>query len=155
MKSKRHAKILELISEYEIDTQEELLRRLREQGFDITQATVSRDIKELRLVKTLSNDGRYRYSTGAKDSPLDISFKFMAIFSESVTGVDYAGNIVVVKCYTGMANAACAALDSIHWNGLVGTLAGDDTIFILLRNEERAIELMGELKNLLNKKLPG
>ena len=155
MKAKRHAKILELISEYEIDTQEELLRRLREQGFDVTQATVSRDIKELRLVKTLSGDGRYRYATGAKESSVDMSFKFHAIFSESVNSVDCAGNIVVIKCYTGMANAACAALDSIHWNGVVGTLAGDDTIFVLIRSEERAIELMSELKNLLNKKLPG
>lgn len=152
MKAKRHAKILELISEYEIDTQEELLKLLKEQGFDVTQATVSRDIKELRLVKTLSRDGHYRYITGTKQASNDMAFKFHSIFSESVNSVDCAGNIVVVKCYTGMANAACAALDSIHWNGVVGTLAGDDTIFVLIRNEQRAVELMGELKSLLNKK---
>lgn len=81
-----------------------------------------------------------------------MSFKFLSIFSESVKTVDYAGNIVVVKCYTGMANAACAALDSIHWNGVVGTLAGDDTIFVLIRSEHRALELVGELKKLMNKK---
>ena len=114
MKAKRHAKILELISAHEIDTQEELLRRLRGAGFDVTQATVSRDIKELRLIKTLSGDGRYRYATSAEELSSDMSFKFLSIFSESVKTVDYAGNIVVVKCYTGMANAACAALDSIH-----------------------------------------
>ena len=152
MKIKRQEKIIELIEKYNIDTQEELLRRLRGAGFDVTQATVSRDIKELRLIKTLSGDGRYRYATSAEELSSDMSFKFLSIFSESVKTVDYAGNIVVVKCYTGMANAACAALDSIHWNGVVGTLAGDDTIFVLIRSEHRALELVGELKKLMNKK---
>ena len=149
MKSDRLAKILELIDEDEIDTQEELLRRLKEAGFDVTQATVSRDIKELRLVKVLSHNGRYRYSANMQQPKMDMSFKFHAIFSQSVQGVDYAGNMVSVKCFTGMANAACAALDSIHWNGVVGTLAGDDTIFVLMRTEDRAAELVRELKNLL------
>ncbi len=149
MKAKRHAKVLELISEHAIDTQEELLRLLRAEGFDVTQATVSRDIKELRLIKTLSGDGKYRYATHGKDNAIDISFKFHAIFSESVQSVDYAGNMVVIKCYNGMANAACAALDSIHWKDVVGTLAGDDTIFIVIRDSRRAEEFVRELRALL------
>ena len=150
MKTVRHAKILELIAEHSIDTQEELLKWLRKSGFDVTQATVSRDIKELRLVKTLASDGNYRYAT-SKDEKSDISYKFHSIFTESVISVDCASNFVVIKCYVGMANAACAALDSMHWNGIVGTLAGDDTIFVLMRTMEHAIQLVDELKKLLAK----
>ncbi len=149
MKSKRHAKILELISSHAIDTQEELLGLLNQEGFKATQATVSRDIKELRLVKTQAADGRYRYVTGIRQEKADISFKFHAIFAESATSVDYAGNMVCVRCYTGMANAACAALDSIHWQGVVGTLAGDDTIFVLVRTQENAQALCDQLKKML------
>ena len=152
MKSKRHSKILELISNHSIDTQEELLRKLNECGFKVTQATVSRDIKELRLIKTQSPDGGYHYTTGNHRNSVDMSFKFHAIFSESVNSVDYAMNTVVVKCYTGMANAACAALDSIHWRGVVGTLAGDDTIFILMRDEAGAQEFVEQLNRLIEQK---
>lgn len=151
MKSKRHSKILELIAEQVISTQEELLALLKDEGFDVTQATVSRDIKELRLIKTTVN-GNYRYTTAnAPDKSTDISYKFHTIFSEAVINIDYAQNIVLVKCYTGMANAACAAMDSIHWTGVVGTLSGDDTIFVLCRNEEFAAQLCNELKKFLNK----
>ena len=94
MKARRHAKILELINNYHIDTQEELLRRLRQDGFDVTQATVSRDIKELRLIKTLSSDGKYKYSTG-KETGRDISSKFFSLFADSALSVDNAMNIVV------------------------------------------------------------
>ena len=149
MKSRRHAKILELIAEKPIDTQEELLRQLNIAGFTVTQATVSRDIKELRLVKKLASNGQYRYATGHNDDKYNISFKFHAIFTESVNNVDYAQNIVVLKCYTGMASAACAAMDSMEWQGVVGTLAGDDTILIVMRNEEAAIDLVAQLKKLL------
>lgn len=152
MKSKRHSKILELITNHSIDTQEELLRKLNECGFRVTQATVSRDIKELRLIKTQSPDGGYHYTTGTHTNSVDMSFKFHAIFSESVNSVDYALNTVVVKCYTGMANAACAALDSIHWRGVVGTLAGDDTIFILMRDEAGAQEFVEQLNRLIEQK---
>ena len=152
MKSKRHSKILELISNHSIDTQEELLRKLNECGFKVTQATVSRDIKELRLIKTQSPDGGYHYTTGSHRNSVDMSFKFHALFSESVNSVDYAMNTVVVKCYTGMANAACAALDSIHWRGVVGTLAGDDTIFILMRDEAGAQEFVEQLNRLIEQK---
>ncbi len=148
MKTRRHAKILELINTYHIDTQEELLRRLREEGFDVTQATVSRDIKELRLIKTLSSDGKYQYSTG-KENNKDISSKFFTLLSDSALSIDNAMNIAVVKTLPGMANAVCAAMDSIHWNGLVGTLAGDDTILLLCKDEMSAVQLVQELKKLI------
>ena len=149
MKTRRHAKILELISEKAIETQEELLRCLKQMGFDVTQATVSRDIKELRLVKTLGNDGKYRYTTSSHDKASDMSFKFHSFFTESVNRVDYAQNLIVVKCYTGMANAACAALDAMYWNGIVGTISGDDTFLVVMRDEACAVELAGELKKLI------
>ncbi len=150
MKAKRHAKILELIGNKHINTQEELQAELGKNGFQVTQATVSRDIKELRLIKSLSNDGSYHYTTHQKEKGSDLSFKFHAIFSESVRGVDYAQNLVVVKCYTGMANAACAALDSIHWEGMVGTIAGDDTILVVMRNETMAEKLIEDLNKLIH-----
>ena len=150
MKAKRHAKILELIGNKHINTQEELQAELSKSGFQVTQATVSRDIKELRLIKSLSNDGSYHYTTHQKEKGSDLSFKFHAIFSESVRGVDYAQNLVVVKCYTGMANAACAALDSIHWDGVVGTIAGDDTILVVMRSEANAEKMIEDLNKLIH-----
>jgi len=151
MKSKRHAKILELVSEYEIDTQEELLRRLNENGFKVTQATVSRDIKELRLVKVQAGTG-YKYATSVSKENMDMSFKFHAIFSESVLSIDYAENIVVIKCFVGMANAACAALDSVPWKNLVGTISGDDTILCVMRDKQSAVKMSQQLTKLLNNK---
>lgn len=148
MKKRRHEKILELIARYPIDTQEELLKLLRDAGFDVTQATVSRDIKELRLFKTLSPDGKYRYAP-AKEESKENSSKFYSLFADSAISVDYAQNIVSVKCLTGMANAVCAAMDSMHWDDIVGTLAGDDTIFILMRTDESASRLTEELKNMI------
>ena len=147
MKAKRHAKILGLIAEYAIDTQEELLRFLNENGFPITQATVSRDIRELHLVKVQKHDGGYKYSTNAHDAP-DMSFKFHAVFTEAVLHISFAENIVVIKCYTGMANAACAALDSIRWPAVVGTLAGDDTIFCVMQTKTDAAAFVEKLSKL-------
>lgn len=148
MKTRRHAKILELINAYTIDTQEELLRRLREDGFDVTQATVSRDIKELRLIKTLSPDGKYKYSVG-RDNTRDYSSKFYSLLSDSAVQINCAGNMVIIKCLTGMAQAVCAAMDSMHWPNIVGTLAGDDTIFIVVKNEEQAQQMVSELKKMV------
>lgn len=148
MKERRHAKILELIGKFSIDTQEELLRRLREEGFDVTQATVSRDIKELRLIKALSPDGKYQYSTG-QESSKDLSSKFSFLLADNAVSVSYAGNIIVIKCLTGMANAVCAAMDLVEWEGIVGTLAGDDTIFVLMQNGEEAGRLCGALQKML------
>ena len=148
MKTRRHTKILELINEYAIDTQEELLRRLREDGLDVTQATVSRDIKELRLVKTLSKEGKYKYSSG-NDSTKDYSSKFYSLLADSAVSINFACNLVVIKCLTGMAQAVCASMDSMHWDGVVGTLAGDDTIFIATKNEACAEQLVAELKKMV------
>ena len=147
MKRKRHALILELIQQYEITTQDELLAKLRENGFEVTQATVSRDIKELRLVKAMSPSGQYRYMAGAAQGDEYLA-KFYTIFSGSVISVDYAGNTCVVKCYAGMAQAACAAIDAMHFEGIVGTLAGDDTIFVLCRTPELTQQLKSSLDKL-------
>ena len=148
MKTKRHAKILEIIRTRPVDTQEELLRWLKESGFDVTQATVSRDIKELRLIKTLDTDGRYRYSTVKLENDT-MSSKFHSLFADAVVNIDYAGNIVVIKCLSGMAQAACAAMDSLHSDSVVGTLGGDDTFICITKDEGRAVELVTELKKLL------
>lgn len=148
MKERRHAKILELIGRYNIDTQEELLTRLREEGFNVTQATVSRDIKELRLVKTPSPGGGYRYSA-AKESAKDGAAKFYSLLSDSAVSIAYAGNITVIKCLTGMAQAVCAAMDALNWDNIVGTLSGDDTIFVLSRNEEGAAGLAENLNKIV------
>ena len=138
MKYKRQKKILELIAEYDIETQDDLIERLRESGYDVTQATVSRDIRELKLVKTAMPDRRYRYEV-AQYVGIEISTKYRNIIKETVIKVDYVGNTVVLRTYTGMAQAAAAAVDGMGWDEIVGTLAGDDTIFILMRDTAAAI----------------
>ena len=140
--------ILRLISEYDIATQEELLEKLRENGFDATQATVSRDIKELRLVKQMNKNGGYSYVEGKSETEEYLS-KFNVIFSHSVISSDYAGNMVVIKCHTGMAQAACATFENMQWEGLVGTIAGDDTIFALCRTEDLAVELKESIERMI------
>lgn len=150
MKQSRHEKILELIARHEVGTQEELLRLLRQDGFDVTQATVSRDIKELRLVKTLSPSGEYVYATGKADSSGDMSSKFDGLFAESVVRLDYVGNQILIKCYTGLANAVCASLDVMRFENVVGTISGDDTILVVMRSGEAADALAAKLR----KKLP-
>ena len=114
----------------------------------MTQATVSRDIKELRLVKTMVSDGKYRYAPSASDSNADIGTKY-AVFSQSTRSVDCAGNMVVVKCFNGMANAACAVLDAMNHEGVVGSVAGDDTILVVMRDEKSASTLVGKIKELI------
>lgn len=148
MKTRRHTKILELIKEYDIDTQEELLKYLRESGFDVTQATVSRDIKELRLVKTLSSAGKYKYSTGTENTS-DMSAKFYSLFSDCVLSVEAAQNIVVVKTLQGMAQAVCASMDAIVWQSFVGTLGGEDTILIICKTDAAAVETQEEFRKLI------
>lgn len=137
MKKNRHEAILSLIAHQDIGTQEELMQKLNELGYKVTQATVSRDIKYLKLIKTPAASGQYKYSYVNSETE-DFSGKYYSILSHSVTSVDYAGNMAVVKCYAGMANAACAAMDNLEIENIVGTLAGDDTIFVLCRNEESA-----------------
>ncbi|MDE6659097.1 MAG: arginine repressor, partial [Eubacterium sp.] len=138
MKKRRQAKILEIIRNLDVETQEDLQALLLESGFEVTQATISRDIKELRLVKELSENGRYVYSTGKKINSDSVSVRASGIFIDSVISVENAMNIVCVKCFSGMAGAACAAIDSMQWNEVVGTIAGDDTIFVLCKTENAA-----------------
>ena len=147
MKEQRHRKILELIKKFEIGTQEELADRLINSGYIVTQATVSRDIRELRLVKTATGEGGYRYMPANGNGKVAHSpNRFETIFRESVLKVDYAGHMVLVKCFSGMANAACEVFDAQTWEGVVGTLSGDDTFFILMRTEENAAEITRQLQ---------
>ena len=150
-KEKRQKEILNIVTRYSISTQQELEDRLREKGFNTTQATISRDIKELSLVKTVSDDGIYKYDipSSIKDrgkSPKEI---LKNIFQEAVISVNFAMNIVVIKCYTGMAQAVCAKLDNAYFESIVGTIAGDDTIFVLMRTEEDAAKMLREFEKLL------
>ncbi len=146
MKKNRHEAILSLISQQDIGTQEELMQKLNDLGYKVTQATVSRDIKYLKLIKTPVASGQYKYSYVNNEAE-DFSGKYYSILSHSVTSVDYAGNMAVVKCYAGMANAACAAMDNLEIENIVGTLAGDDTIFVLCRDEQSA----GKFKDYIDK----
>ena len=147
MKNARQAKILELIELHSIDRQEDLLSQLREAGFSVTQATVSRDICELHLVKAATGDGKYRYVASFQREKLHHApSRFEMIFREAVVKIDRAGFIVLVKCFTGMANAACEMFDSMVWNDVVGTLSGDDTFLILARDEDAASILCDQLR---------
>jgi transcriptional regulator of arginine metabolism len=141
MKYSRHAKILELIEKYDIETQEELAEKLREHGMDVTQATVSRDIKELRLIKVMSDNGFYRYASISRNET-NISNKLLTVFTESFVSCDYANNIVVVKTLPGMAQASASAVDALKWPEVLGTIAGDDTIMIVCRAEKIAEEIV-------------
>ena len=147
-KKLRQRRILEIIDSRAVDTQETLAAILVAEGIDVTQATVSRDIRELRLIKITSEGGGVRYSKPLKAPE---NKRFNAIFKDAVLSADYASNTVVLKCHAGMAQAACAALDAVDFDDIVGTLAGDDTIFVLLRTETKAQEftlsIMKMLKN--------
>lgn len=148
MKINRHAKIIEIINSKEIETQEELAEELRKTGIEVTQATVSRDIKELKLIKVLSSNGGYKYAT---ISPTE-SFlydKLINIFSQTVLYVENVSNFVVVKTISGSAPAAAEAIDSMNFEGIAGTIAGDNTIFLLIRSEDKAKEIVQKLKKML------
>lgn len=151
MKYDRHARILELIRNNDIETQEELAEKLRESGMEVTQATVSRDIKELRLVKVMSENGRYKYAVMDRIENL-MSTKLLKVFRESFISCDYANNIAIVKTLPGMAHAAASAIDSMNWAGVVGTIAGDDTIMIVCRAEKIAEELTERFKMIVGSK---
>ncbi len=146
MKTKRLQLICDLIKKYSITTQEELLDYLKKSGFEVTQATVSRDIRELRLIKTLDKQGCYRY-TLSEDNSGKLEAKYRTIVRESVVSAGRANNIVMIKCYVGMGNAACAALDTMTFENIVGTLAGDDTILALFKDDSGAEMMMNTLQN--------
>ncbi|MGB3366088.1 MAG: arginine repressor [Acidaminobacteraceae bacterium] len=149
MKYSRHSKILEIIEEQEIETQEELALNLKDASFNVTQATVSRDIKELRLIKVLTKNGKYKYAT-IKQQDSVISDRFLKLFKDSVISYDFAGNMIVVKTLSGAANAAAAAIDALDIKEIIGSIAGDDTIFLLLKTEEEVIGVTTIFKNMLN-----
>ena len=153
MKNKRHEAIIHIISEKNIGTQEQLCEELSAAGFKVTQATVSRDIKELALIK-IQSGGYVRYSVPSlnKQAMTESGSLVFRMISDSVRSVDFAMNTVVVKCKSGMAQAICAKLDSTELHNAVGTLAGDDTIFILMRTEKDAERLVKELKNIIDMK---
>ena len=150
MKLKRQEKILELIKSKVCLTQEDLQSRLQELGFDVTQSTVSRDIKQLHLFKASDGKGHYCYRISAPKDNFGIdNVRYKDTFKNTVISIENAMNDVVVKCYTGMANAACVVIDAMFSDFIVGSLAGEDTIFIITRSEKDATELVDELKNLL------
>ena len=146
MKPNRQAKILELIAAKDIETQEQLLNELDSCGFPATQATISRDIKELRLIKELGPNGTYRYRAAAKQREHSSSAKLNSIFKQCVIACDHAQNIVVIKTMPGLASAACSAIDAMGSDDVVGTLAGDDTAFLLLRDTASATSLCTDIR---------
>ena len=150
MKNEGQSKILEIIESEPIDTQEQLQQRLQAQGIACTQATISRDIKQLHLVKEPMGQGRYRYAVSVQRSRLNVADKLRTIFRESIVSVDSAQNIVVVKTMAGLANAAGAALDSMSIPTMVGSLAGDDTAILIMRDGESARVLCEEIHEMLN-----
>ena len=137
MKNSRHNKILQIISENNIETQDELITKLCDSGFDVTQATVSRDIKQLQLVKISTEDGKYKYALPRRDD-VTSNAKFKNILYETTISAQNAENIVVIKTYPGMANAAAAAVDALAGEMIIGCIAGDDTIFIVVKDDEQA-----------------
>lgn len=149
MKAKRQAKIMEIISNSNVETQEQLLQQLQAAGFNSTQATISRDIKDLRIVKELTTFGTYRYTTAAREVPSTFSGRLNTIFRECVTNFDYAQNIVVIHTLPGLASAAASALDTMNMSVVLGTLAGDDTVMVVMRDGNTAAGFCGEIKSLL------
>ncbi len=150
MKSKRQQEILELIENEIIFTQEDLQYALIKRGFQVTQSTVSRDIKELRLVKGHDANGNYRYkSVAAQSVDIQPTVHYHDMLSRGVISVDFALNNIVVKCYSGMASSVCVAIDSLFGSRMLGSLAGEDTVIIVTRSAEESAILSGEIKNLM------
>ena len=150
MKNKRQAKIMEIITNRNVETQEQLLKELKEAGFRSTQATISRDIKELRIIKELTSFGTYRYAATNEEMSGTFSGRLNTIFRECITNFDYAQNMVVIHTLPGLASAAASAIDSMNMSVVVGTIAGDDTVFIVMRDTNSAAAFCGEIKHLLN-----
>lgn len=149
MKNNRQSMILEIIAQENIETQEQLLNRLQERGITSTQATISRDIKQMHLIKEPVGQGVYKYAVSGNRTKLNIAEKLRTIFRESITSIDYAQNIVVLKTMPGLASAACSALDNMDISIMVGSLAGDDTAFLLMRDAEAAESFCDEIRAML------
>lgn len=150
MKNQRQAKIMEIISSQNVETQEQLQAVLLEEGFRCTQATISRDIKEMRIVKELTSLGTYRYTTSGSEIGSSFSARLNTIFRECVIGFDYAQNIIVIRTLPGLASAAGSAIDAMNLSTVVGSLAGDDTVMVVMRDNNSAAAFCGEIRNLTN-----
>ncbi len=148
MKVNRRSKIIELVKNFDIETQEDLTERLKQSGFDVTQATVSRDIRDLKLLKVSGPDGRQKYAVLASVDE-DNTNRFKRIFCEGVVSLDFAGNILVIKTLQGLAMAIGASLDFMNFGEIIGTIAGDDTLMCVVRTESDAQKIIAELKALL------
>ena len=149
MKSKRHAKILEIIRKYEVETQEELCEKLNQEGYSVTQATVSRDIRELKLTKVSTDGGRQKYMS-ISEKKEDMGEKFIRIFKDGFVSMDMAQNILVIKTVSGMAIALAAALDAMDFDEVVGSIAGDDTIMCAVRTAQDTANLMNRLRRMMS-----
>ena len=147
MKSSRQDEILRIIREKDVETQEELAAELRETGYKVTQATVSRDIRELKLIKVAANGGGFKYAKPERHE-IAVSDRLTRILNDSLVNVDYSGNMIVVKTLSGSANVAAEALDNLGWDEILGTIAGDNTIFIVARDETDPAEITNRIRKL-------
>ncbi|MDE6883445.1 MAG: arginine repressor [Lachnospiraceae bacterium] len=148
MKKRRHEKIVELIGQYEIETQEELADRLREEGYQVTQATVSRDIRELKLSKISGGNGRQKYIAFAREE-VHLGDKFIRVLREGYVSMDLAQNLLIMKTVSGMAMAVAAAVDALKLDEIVGCIAGDNTIMMAMRSENEAAQVMDKLRRMI------
>ena len=148
MKPKRHAMILKLITTENVETQEELARLLAAHGFSVTQATVSRDIKDLRLIKVLTGEGRYKYATVEK-AETDMQERFIRLFSSCVLSMTSAGNLIVIKTMAGSASVAAEAIDSMKWPEIAGSIAGDNTIFVAVRDGKNVGDFIKKFQKMM------
>ena len=148
MKTKRQSKILELIRSNDIETQEELQAHLIKAGFEVTQATVSRDIRDMKLSKVSTNGGRQKY-IALNDTTEDLSEKYVRVLKDGFVSMDMAQNILVIKTVSGMAGAVCASIDAMHIHEIVGSIAGDDTIMCAIRTTEDTVQIMKKLRKII------
>lgn len=149
MKTARHSKIIQLIKQLDIETQEDLAEKLNDSGFSVTQATVSRDIRELKLTKITQEDGRSKYAV-LQSGEQKLGDKYIHVLKAAYASMDVAGNILVIKTVSGMAMAAAAALDEMQWGEIVGCIAGDNTIMCAIRSQEEALQVMDKLRKMLD-----
>ena len=149
MKARRQMKIIEAVRNNLIETQEELARHLSKEGIEVTQATISRDIKDLNLIKTPTGDGRYRYSIPDNQQSLLASEKLKRLFTNCCLGLDYSDNIVVIRTLTGTAPGVGEAVDALRIHEVLGTVAGDNTVILVVRDQDAAINVMEKLGSLI------
>lgn len=148
MRYSRQNKILDIINTHEVETQDKLVALLRKSGYKVTQATISRDIKELKLIKTLSSTGKYKYTVGSSvDQP--ISDRYIKIFRETIQTVSSSGNIIVVKTLSGCANAAGEAIDTLNFPNVIGSLAGDNTLFLVVNDPANVPGLVNKFSEMI------